>query len=224
MAAEKLFDYNSSFGVIRTNPRLTGNLKLTLDSIGGVWFNSMDVSPELSSQKYKKFRILTNLEKHNESKKHLNLFEWNKKQLSINSNNSTTKIINLISDIQEKEDKPKLDSLEQLIRNRELELQSYTHIQPAKPIEHIQTMKHIEHIQPIQHVQPIQNKLEEDDIDLSEEIKQTQLSLNLSSSILASNKHSAASRRHHSTVPILQLLPISPFTKSLSTLNANAAL
>ena len=57
MAAEKLFDYNSSFGVIRTNPRLTGNLKLTLDSIGGVWFNSMDVSPELSSQKYKKFRI-----------------------------------------------------------------------------------------------------------------------------------------------------------------------
>ena len=57
MAAEKLFDYNSSFGVLRTNPRLTGNLKVTLDSTGGVWFNSMDVSPELSSQKYKKFRI-----------------------------------------------------------------------------------------------------------------------------------------------------------------------
>ena len=57
MAAEKLFDYNSSFGVLRTNPKLTGNLKLTLDSTGGIWFNSMDVSPELSSQKYKKFRI-----------------------------------------------------------------------------------------------------------------------------------------------------------------------
>ena len=57
MAAEKLFDYNSSFGVIRTNPRLTGNLKLTLDSTGGIWFNSMDVSPELSNQRYKKFRI-----------------------------------------------------------------------------------------------------------------------------------------------------------------------
>lgn len=57
MAAEKLFDYNSSFGVLRTNPRLTGNLKVTLDSTGGVWFNSMDVSPELSDQKYKKFRI-----------------------------------------------------------------------------------------------------------------------------------------------------------------------
>ncbi len=57
MAAEKLFDYNSSFGVLRTNPKLTGNLKLTLDSTGGIWFNSMDVSPELSSQKYKKFRV-----------------------------------------------------------------------------------------------------------------------------------------------------------------------
>lgn len=57
MAAEKLFDYNSSFGVLRTNPRLTGNFKVTLDSTGGVWFNSMDSSPELSSQKYKKFRI-----------------------------------------------------------------------------------------------------------------------------------------------------------------------
>ena len=57
MATEKLFDYNSSFGVLRTNPRLTGNLKVTLDSSGGVWLNSMDVSPELSNQKYKKFRV-----------------------------------------------------------------------------------------------------------------------------------------------------------------------
>ena len=71
----------------------------------------------------KKFRILPNLEKHNESKKHLNLFEWNKKQLNINTNNHTTKSINLISYIAEKE--PEHSSLEQLIRNRDLELQSY---------------------------------------------------------------------------------------------------
>ena len=45
----------------------------------------------------KKFRILPNLEKHNESKKHLNLFEWNKKQLNNNNNSHTTKSINLIS-------------------------------------------------------------------------------------------------------------------------------
>ena len=57
MAAEQLFDYNSSFGVLRTNPRLTGNLKLTLDSEGGVWLNSIDANITLSQQKYKKFRV-----------------------------------------------------------------------------------------------------------------------------------------------------------------------
>ena len=57
MASEQLFDYNSSFGVLRTNPKLTGNLKLTLDSSGGVWFNSIDSNVTLSQQKYKKFRI-----------------------------------------------------------------------------------------------------------------------------------------------------------------------
>ena len=57
MATEQLFDYNSSFGVLRTNPKLTGNLKLTVDSTGGMWFNSMDVNPTLSLQKYKKFSI-----------------------------------------------------------------------------------------------------------------------------------------------------------------------
>jgi len=58
--AEKLYDSNTSFGVLRTNPKLTGNLKITLDSSGGVWFNSMDSSPELSLQKYKKYRITGN--------------------------------------------------------------------------------------------------------------------------------------------------------------------
>jgi hypothetical protein len=58
--AEKLYDSNTSFGVLRTNPRLTGNFKITLDSSGGVWFNSMNSSPELSLQKYKKFRITGN--------------------------------------------------------------------------------------------------------------------------------------------------------------------
>ena len=57
MAEEQLFDYNSSFGVLRTNPKLTGNFKITLDSTGGVWFNSIDANVTLSQQKYKKFRI-----------------------------------------------------------------------------------------------------------------------------------------------------------------------
>lgn len=58
--AEKLYDSNTSFGVLRTNPRLTGNFKITLDSTGGVWLNSMDSSPELSLQRYKKFRVTGN--------------------------------------------------------------------------------------------------------------------------------------------------------------------
>lgn len=58
--AEKFTDSNTSFGVLRTNPKLNGNFKITLDSTGGVWFNSMDVNPELSLQKYKKFRITGN--------------------------------------------------------------------------------------------------------------------------------------------------------------------
>ena len=60
MASEQLFDYNSSFGVLRTNPKLTGNLKITLDSEGGVWFNSIDANVTLSQQKYKKFRVTGN--------------------------------------------------------------------------------------------------------------------------------------------------------------------
>lgn len=57
MSQSKLFDYNSSFALLRTNPKLTGNFKITVDSDGGVWFNSMDVNPILSQDSYKKFNI-----------------------------------------------------------------------------------------------------------------------------------------------------------------------
>ena len=57
MASPKLFDYNSSFGVLRTNPKITGNVKITLDSEGGVWLNSLDANPTLSDQKFKKYRV-----------------------------------------------------------------------------------------------------------------------------------------------------------------------
>jgi hypothetical protein len=57
MASAKLFDYNSSFGILRTNPKITGNVKITVDSDGGVWLNSMDANPTLSDQKFKKFRV-----------------------------------------------------------------------------------------------------------------------------------------------------------------------
>jgi hypothetical protein len=57
MAEPKLFDYNSSFSVLRTNPKITGNLKITVDSNGSVSFNSFSANTTLSSKEYKKFNI-----------------------------------------------------------------------------------------------------------------------------------------------------------------------
>jgi hypothetical protein len=57
MSQSKLFDYNSSFSVTRTNPKLSGNFKITVDSNDGVWFNSIDANPTLSDNRFKKFNI-----------------------------------------------------------------------------------------------------------------------------------------------------------------------
>lgn len=57
MASPKLFDYNSSFGLLRTNPKLTGNVKLSLDSSGDVWLNSFNANPILSNERFKKFQV-----------------------------------------------------------------------------------------------------------------------------------------------------------------------
>jgi hypothetical protein len=54
---KKIYDYNSSFSLIRTNPKLTGNVKITVDSDGKIWLNSFDSSSELSSNKFKRYRI-----------------------------------------------------------------------------------------------------------------------------------------------------------------------
>jgi len=57
MAEPKLFDYNTSFGILRTNPKLTGNVRVTLDSTGNVWLNSMNANPTLSLSKFKKYSV-----------------------------------------------------------------------------------------------------------------------------------------------------------------------
>lgn len=57
MSQSKLFDYNSSFAVTRTNPKLTGNFRISIDSKGGIWFNSMDANQSLSKDRFKKFNI-----------------------------------------------------------------------------------------------------------------------------------------------------------------------
>ena len=53
----KLADRNVSFGLIRTNPKLTSNVKLTIDSAGELWLNSIDAVKELADRQYKKFRV-----------------------------------------------------------------------------------------------------------------------------------------------------------------------
>lgn len=53
----KITEDESSFGIIRTNPKLTGNVKITVDSSNDIWLNSIDAVKELADDKYKKYRI-----------------------------------------------------------------------------------------------------------------------------------------------------------------------
>jgi len=55
--AEKKDKYKSSFGVVRANPRISGNLKLTVDSGSNIWLNSIDSNDEMSKNEYKGYRI-----------------------------------------------------------------------------------------------------------------------------------------------------------------------
>jgi len=48
---------DDSFGIIRTNPKITGNVKLTVDSSGGLWMNSIDSDIYLSDKMFKNVQI-----------------------------------------------------------------------------------------------------------------------------------------------------------------------
>jgi hypothetical protein len=52
-----LYDDRSSYGLLKTNPKLSGNVKVTVDSLGDIWMNSFDANEELSDASYKKFSI-----------------------------------------------------------------------------------------------------------------------------------------------------------------------
>lgn len=54
-----LNDKNSSFSLVRTNPKISGNVKITTDSEGLIWLNTFDATKELSASDFKKFRIGT---------------------------------------------------------------------------------------------------------------------------------------------------------------------
>lgn len=48
---------NVSFQLLRTNPKLTSNVKLTVDSTGSLWLNSINANEQLANQRYKRFAI-----------------------------------------------------------------------------------------------------------------------------------------------------------------------
>lgn len=54
-----IYDDKSSYALLRTNPKLSGNIKLTVDSVGGTWLNTIDANDELSNSKYKRFPVST---------------------------------------------------------------------------------------------------------------------------------------------------------------------
>lgn len=54
--AERKDRYKSSFGVIRANPRISGNLKISIDSSKNIWLNSIDSNAEMSKNQYKGYK------------------------------------------------------------------------------------------------------------------------------------------------------------------------
>ena len=53
----KLYDDRSSYGLLKTNPKISGNVKITLDAKGDIWLNSIDANNELADSSYKKYPI-----------------------------------------------------------------------------------------------------------------------------------------------------------------------
>ena len=53
----RILEDEASFQIVRTNPKLTGNLKLTIDGKDNMWLDSISANQELSRDKYKKVAI-----------------------------------------------------------------------------------------------------------------------------------------------------------------------
>jgi hypothetical protein len=57
---KKIYDDRASYAVLKTNPKLSGNVKLTLDATGNLWLNSIDANNELADSAYKRFQVPAN--------------------------------------------------------------------------------------------------------------------------------------------------------------------
>ena len=55
----KIFTNKTSYSLLKTNPKLTGNIKLVVDSKGNIFIETIDASPELTRSKYKKIKLDT---------------------------------------------------------------------------------------------------------------------------------------------------------------------
>ena len=53
----KILEDSASFQLVRTNPKLTGNVKFTVDSNDKMWLNTINASEELAKSKYKRVAI-----------------------------------------------------------------------------------------------------------------------------------------------------------------------
>ena len=57
LSYKKITPFDTSFGLVRTNPKLTGNVKLVVDSGQNLFFESIDANTELAKDKYKAYPI-----------------------------------------------------------------------------------------------------------------------------------------------------------------------
>ena len=53
----KIYDDRASYSLLKTNPKISGNVKITLDSTGNLWLNSIDANNELADSAYKKYPV-----------------------------------------------------------------------------------------------------------------------------------------------------------------------
>ena len=53
----KVLSEDSSFQLVRTNPKLTGNIKLTVNSSGDIWLDAIKANRELSKDDYAKVPV-----------------------------------------------------------------------------------------------------------------------------------------------------------------------
>lgn len=54
---KKITQDETSFGILRTNPQMTGNVKISVDSTNNIWLNSIESVKELADDRFKKYRL-----------------------------------------------------------------------------------------------------------------------------------------------------------------------